>query len=102
MLLFSYIAILILAKTGDISTVRLLRQIRWIFILTIIYIPLNTLFSADFISDDQILFYFFTTNLPVRRLAFYYSLRTGIIILILISTGVIFTKTSTPKDIIFH
>ncbi|WP_457558589.1 ATP-binding cassette domain-containing protein [Candidatus Harpocratesius sp.] len=100
-LIFSYIAILILAKTGDISTVRLLRQIRWIFILTIIYIPLNTLFSADFTSDDQILFYFFTPNLPVRRLAFYYSLRTGIIILILISTGVIFTKTSTPKDIIF-
>ncbi|MHA1648262.1 MAG: ATP-binding cassette domain-containing protein, partial [Promethearchaeota archaeon] len=100
-LFLAYIFTLLLAKAGNIPISKLIRQIRWIFILTIIYIPLNTLFSADFLSNDQILFYFFTQRLPVRRLAFYYSLRTGLIILILISTGVIFTKTSTPKDIVF-
>ncbi|UYP48715.1 Vitamin B12 import ATP-binding protein BtuD [Candidatus Lokiarchaeum ossiferum] len=96
-----YGVILIIAKLGGIPSKRLLRQIRWVIMLTFIYIPLNTLFDANNLGSDQVLFYIFTERLPVRRLALYYSLRTGFLIIIFVSTAVIFTRTTAPKDLVY-
>ena len=96
-----YGVILIIAKLGGIPSKRLLRQIRWVIMLTLVYIPLNTLFDANNLGSDQVLFYFFTERLPVRRLALYYSLRTGFLIIIFVSTAVIFTRTTAPKDLVY-
>ncbi|MHA1855810.1 MAG: ATP-binding cassette domain-containing protein [Promethearchaeota archaeon] len=97
----SYIILLIITKSAKISIKSLLRQIRWIIILSLIYIPLNTLFDANISQNDDILFYFFSEKFPVRRLALYYSIRTGLLIIIFISTAVIFTKTTSPKDLVY-
>ena len=96
-----YGVVLIIAKLGDISSKRLLRQIRWIIMITVVYIPLNTLFDASNLASDQVLFYFFTERLPVRRMALYYSLRTGFLIIIFVSTAVVFTRTTSPKDLVY-
>jgi len=96
-----YILLLIMVKSAKLSVRSLLRQIRWLIMLSLIYIPLNTLFDANISQTDEILFYFFSENLPIRRLALYYSLRTGLLIIIFISTSIIFTKTTSPKDLVY-
>ena len=96
-----YILLLILVKSANLSVRSILRQIRWLIMLSLIYIPLNTLFDANISQTDDILFYFFSENLPIRRLALYYSLRTGLLIIIFISTSIIFTKTTSPKDLVY-
>ncbi len=96
-----YFFILLIAKQGGIPPKQLLLQVRLVLILTLIYIPLNTLFDANNLASDQILFYLFTDNLPVRRLALYYSLRTGFLIVIFMSTVMIFLNTTSPKDLVY-
>ena len=96
-----YILIIIMVKSANLSVRSLLRQIRWLIMLSLIYIPLNTLFDANISQTDDVLFYFFSENLPIRRLALYYSLRTGLLIIIFISTSIIFTKTTSPKDLVY-
>ncbi len=96
-----YILLIILVKSANLSVRSLLRQIRWLIMLSLIYIPLNTLFDANISQTDDVLFYFFSENLPIRRLALYYSLRTGLLIIIFISTSIIFTKTTSPKDLVY-
>jgi energy-coupling factor transport system ATP-binding protein len=96
-----YIILLIMVKSANLSVRSLLRQIRWLIMLSLIYIPLNTLFDANISQTDEVLFYFFSENLPIRRLALYYSLRTGLLIIIFISSSIIFTKTTSPKDLVY-
>ena len=96
-----YILLLIMVKSANLSVRSLLRQIRWLIMLSLIYIPLNTLFDANLSQTDDVLFYFFSENLPIRRLALYYSLRTGLLIIIFISSSIIFTKTTSPKDLVY-
>ncbi|QEE16629.1 ATP-binding cassette domain-containing protein [Promethearchaeum syntrophicum] len=100
-LVIIYLLLLVIAKSANLSVSSILRQIRWLIMLTLIYIPLNTLFDANITQTDEVLFYFFSDNLPVRRLALYYSLRTGFLIIIFISTSIMFTKTTSPKDLVY-
>ena len=96
-----YLLLLIIVKSANLSVSSILRQARWLIMLTLIYIPLNTLFDANISQTDEVLFYFFSDNLPVRRLALYYSLRTGLLIILFISTSIVFTKTTSPKDLVY-
>ncbi len=96
-----YIIILIIAKLATLSWKRLLRQIRWFFALTLMYIPLNTLFDAQLHPDDTVLFYLFIPQLPVRRIALYFSLRTGFLIIILLTSAILFTQTTSLKDLVY-
>ncbi|MHA1672510.1 MAG: ATP-binding cassette domain-containing protein [Promethearchaeota archaeon] len=95
-----YIIILIVAKLASLSWKRLLRQMRWFFALTLVYIPLNTLFDAQLHPDDTVLFYLFIPQLPVRRIALYFSLRTGFLIIILLTSAILFTQTTSLKDLV--
>ncbi|MHA1619964.1 MAG: ATP-binding cassette domain-containing protein, partial [Promethearchaeota archaeon] len=96
-----YVIILIIAKIASISWKRLLRQMRWFFALTLVYIPLNTLFDAQLHPDDTVLFYLFIPQLPVRRIALYFSLRTGFLIIILLTSAILFTQTTSLKDLVY-
>ncbi|MHA1619268.1 MAG: ATP-binding cassette domain-containing protein, partial [Promethearchaeota archaeon] len=96
-----FILLLLGAKIAGVSLKKLLRQTRWIVILTLIYIPLNTLFDATYAPDDIVLFYLIPGHFPIRRLALYYSLRVGLLIIIFISTAVIYTETTPPKDMVY-
>jgi energy-coupling factor transport system ATP-binding protein len=93
--------VLAVISSAKFSVPRLMHQIRWILLMTLIYVPLNTLFDANYTSNTEILFYFFTPDLPIRRIALYYALRTGIIIIILVSIAIIFTQSTHPKTLVY-
>ncbi|TFH29182.1 MAG: ATP-binding cassette domain-containing protein, partial [Promethearchaeota archaeon] len=102
MILFAcYVIILFLAKFASLSWKRLLRQMRWFLALTLVYIPLNTLFDAQLHPDDTVLFYLFSPQLPVRRIALYFSIRTGFFIIILLTSAILFTQTTSLKDLVY-
>jgi energy-coupling factor transporter transmembrane protein EcfT len=76
-------------------------QARLVIILTLIYVPLNTLFDAIARPNDEILFFLIPPYFPVRRLTCYWAIRTGIIILILFSSSIIFTRITNLKDLVY-
>ncbi len=79
----------------------LFRRMKWVFILTLLYVPLNTLFDAQYSSNSEVLFYFFSPNLPIRRIALYYSLRSAFIILSSLTSAMIYTETTNAKNLVY-
>jgi len=65
------------------------------------YIPINTFFDATLTQHSEVLFYFISQKYPVRRLALYYSLRGGILISCTLTSALIFTETTHPKDLVY-
>ncbi len=76
-------------------------RVRWIFLLTLVYIPLNALFDATARPGDEVLFFLFPPFFPIRRLAMYFSMRAGIIIMSLFTTAIAFTRTTPIKDFVY-
>ena len=88
-----------LVLLAKINIMEFLRKLKWILWLTLIYIFINAFFDAQIHPEDEILFVIF--GLPVRTIAFFYALRTGVITITLFSTALIFTKTTPVKHIIY-
>jgi energy-coupling factor transport system permease protein len=96
-----FIGEFLIAFCSHLDIRALLRQMRWLIILTLVYIPLNGIFNASVFTEETILFYLWDPYFPVRRIAFYYALRTGLIIMILFSSTIIFNSTTSFKALVY-
>ena len=93
---------LLVSKSTNIPPSSILYQIRIIIVLTIIYIPINAIFDASTTQDSAILFYLGADHgLPVRRIALYYAIRTGLLILNLLASAILFIRTTNLKDLTY-
>jgi energy-coupling factor transporter ATP-binding protein EcfA2 len=97
----SFLLALIAAKSANVTPNSLFKQVKIILYFTLVYIPINAIFDASFYPSNEILFYLYKSYLPIRRHALYFSLRTGLLILNLLTTAVIFTRTTSPKDLAY-
>ncbi|MCP4763987.1 MAG: ATP-binding cassette domain-containing protein [archaeon] len=95
-------SLFLIGKTAKIKPNLLFKKAKWIFIVTLLYIPLNTLFDAGYSQNDIILFYLFGISvLPIRRLALYYALKTGLLIVSLFTMAVLFNQTTSLKKLVY-
>ncbi len=96
-----FICLFLFAWALGLNTRNFYRQIRWLFVLTAIYVPLNVLFDATQHPGEIILFFLWPPYFPIRRLTLYYSLRTGFLIMLLYSSAVIFTQTTSLRNLVY-
>lgn len=96
-----YLATLLIAwrVQGDLK--GLLRQLRIVLLFTIIYVPLNAIFDATARPGEQVFFYLLPPYFPIRHIAFYVSIRYGLIIMILFTSTVALNQTTPIKDLIY-
>ncbi len=89
-------------KISGISLQKLFRQLKWIFIFTLLVIPIDVLFNAIPNVQTEIIFYLLPPELfPVRRIAVYLALRGTLWILALATSGILFAITTHPKDLVY-
>jgi energy-coupling factor transport system ATP-binding protein len=79
----------------------LLRQLRIVLLFTLVYVPLNALFDATARPGEQVFFYLLPPYFPIRHVAFYVSIRAGIILMTLFTSTVAFNRTTPLKDFIY-
>lgn len=91
----------LLAWRIGIRPKRFWRQIRWLFFLSLIIIPVDVVFNAFATGGGEVLFYVAYPYFPVRRLAVYVALRSTLWILALTTTGMVFAFTTSPKQLVY-
>ncbi|MHA1683090.1 MAG: energy-coupling factor transporter transmembrane component T family protein [Promethearchaeota archaeon] len=91
----------IFLKLGRISLTSVVKRLKWIIIFTLLMIPVNILFNATTNQNDTILFYLFNTLFPIRRLVVYFTVRTVIIIFILLLSTFTILGTTTQYDLVY-
>ncbi len=96
-----YIIVLVTCWLVARESGGLFKHLKWIVLLIIIYVPLNTIFDATVRTGDEILFFLFPPNFPIRRIAVYYSVRMGILMMTLFTSSIAFTRTTTIKDFLY-
>ncbi|HME55236.1 MAG TPA: ATP-binding cassette domain-containing protein [Candidatus Lokiarchaeia archaeon] len=96
-----YLATLVIAWHAQGNLKKLLLQLRIVLIFTIIYVPLNALFNATPQPGEIVFFYLIPPYFPIRHIAFYVSIRYGLIIMTLFTSTVAFNWTTPLKDFIY-
>ncbi|MBD3187814.1 hypothetical protein GF325_13345 [Candidatus Bathyarchaeota archaeon] len=96
------LAILTVARVIGFRIIPIMKRLKWVLLFTACMIPLNILFNASSNENDIILFYVLENHemFPIRRLAVYFTLRTAVLIFLLLMSTLIFLATTTQADLV--
>ena len=104
-ILFLAIIFLIVFSLAILSGIKLkllFRKLRYIFMILIVSVLLNIFFNAIPSEEEVILFYLFGQEfLPIRRLAVYFALKAFFMVLILLTSSIIYTYTVDMRDFVY-
>ncbi len=100
-LTFGAIGVFALIFAQKIPLKTFIRQIRYIFIMTAIMVPMNILFNAPGPEAQEVLFYLIYPHFPIRTLVVYYTFRAALWILTLTSLSILYLNTTPPKQFVY-